>query len=141
METDRRRAARSAALFCILVLAIAAISPSIGGSPRAPGPGLVLWGVSPLLIAMGLRLAGRDWADAGWRPAFVGNVRWYLVAALAYPLASIAVTAASLAVSLTNVDAIPLAGFASTVLVALPIFLARLPAIKAGRHGYQPLPR
>ncbi len=47
-------------------------------------PWAMLFVMSPLLVAAALRLTGDGWSDAGLR--LTGRFRWYVVAALAFPL-------------------------------------------------------
>lgn len=49
--------------------------------------GLLLWLIAPLLTALLLRaLAGDGWKDFGLRPSLQGNVVWYVVSLLVYPV-------------------------------------------------------
>lgn len=49
--------------------------------------GMAIWLVLPLLTVVLLRLfAGDGWKDLGFRPNFKGNMKWYIVALLIYPL-------------------------------------------------------
>lgn len=49
-------------------------------------PGMLLWLVLPLISMLILRtFAGDGWKDAGLKPRLRGNIRWYLIALVAYP--------------------------------------------------------
>ncbi len=73
-------------LFSLLVLGVAFLAPNLGGSPAAPGPGFVVWGAAPLLVALLLRLVTRDWSDAGLRPHIRKNAIGYLLVLAACPV-------------------------------------------------------
>ncbi len=82
----RKKTIGSIVIFSILVLAVAFLAPLLGGSPSAMGPGFILWGAAPLLVALLMRLATRDWADAGLKPGFGRNAGWYLFGFIACPV-------------------------------------------------------
>lgn len=75
---ERKKSILFILLFCILVTVLAFISPLLGGSPLKPGPGFILWGIAPLFTAILLRIIGKDWSDAGFKPAFKRNKFWYI---------------------------------------------------------------
>lgn len=55
--------------------------------PSVEGIGQLLWIVLPVTTGALLRLlAGDGWRDAGVRPLFSGNGRWYLFSSLFFPL-------------------------------------------------------
>lgn len=83
---ERKKTLWLIALFSILVTSLAFAAPSFGGSPSSMGPGFILWGAAPLLVALFLRLITRDWADAGLKPGFRRNAGWYLFALIACPV-------------------------------------------------------
>lgn len=41
------------------------VEPLLGGSPAAPGTGVVLWGTAPLLVSLLMRIVTKDWSDLG----------------------------------------------------------------------------
>lgn len=58
-------------------------------NPPGQSLGLLLWLILPLITALLLRtFAGDGWADFGLWPALQGNIRWYGVTLLIYPLAA-----------------------------------------------------
>lgn len=83
---ERKKILWLIAIFSILVTSLAFVAPLLGGSPSALGPGFILWGAAPLLVALLMRLVTRDWADAGLKPGFRRNAGWYLFVLLACPV-------------------------------------------------------
>src|SRR5512133_2873468 len=83
---ERKKTIWLIAIFSILVTSLAFVAPLLGGSPSTMGPGFILWGAAPLLVALFLRLATRDWADAGLKPGFRKNAGWYFFVILACPI-------------------------------------------------------
>jgi membrane protease YdiL (CAAX protease family) len=59
-----------------------------GGDEDSRGLGNLIWLASPLIISLLLRaFAGDGWKDIGIKPNFKGNLGWYLVSIIIYPLA------------------------------------------------------
>jgi membrane protease YdiL (CAAX protease family) len=57
------------------------------GNPSSESLGMLLWLVIPVIITLLLRTFGGDgWKDFGIKPNFKGNIKWYLVALLVYPV-------------------------------------------------------
>src|SRR5512138_1420886 len=83
---ERKKTIWLIAIFSILVTSLAFVAPLLGGSPSAMGPGFILWGAAPLLVALLMRLITRDWADAGLKPGSRSNAGWYLFVLVACPL-------------------------------------------------------
>lgn len=147
-----RRTARWVVTFSLLVLALAFTGRSLGGSARQPGPGFVLWGATPLLVALGLRLATRDWSDLGLRPGLRGNARWYLLGFVAWPAAMIATLLVAAAAGKVRFEAFAPARFFGLALLALAGLLIPAFVEEFGWRGYlapkegrrarpQPVPR
>jgi hypothetical protein len=62
------------------------------GSPAGESLGMLLWLVAPATTALLLRAVGGDgWKDAGLRPNVRGNVVWYGVALIVYPILTLLV--------------------------------------------------
>jgi len=97
------------------------IDKLINAGSNEEAPGIMIWLVLPLIAALLLRaFAGDGWKDLGIKPNFKGNIKWYFIALIIYPL----VTAIILLlgkifgwISFSNfrID-IYLAGFAGTLL-------------------------
>jgi len=61
-------------------------------NPPTQQLGLLLWLITPLITALLLRaFAGDGWKDFGLRPAFKGNILWYVASLLIYPLVAVVV--------------------------------------------------
>lgn len=92
--TNEKRSKRNLAIFSVLVLGLASLAGAIepltkpeGAEPGAAGLGQLLWLITPLVIAVLLRIVGGDgWDDLGLRPNFKGNGLWWFVSALVFPV-------------------------------------------------------
>ncbi|MFH1851551.1 MAG: CPBP family intramembrane glutamic endopeptidase [Candidatus Neomarinimicrobiota bacterium] len=86
---------RNLAIFIIAVLAIGWIGRGLDilmGNPSSESLGMLLWLITPLLVSVLLRsFAGDGWKDFGIKPNFKGNLPWYIIALLVYPLLTIIV--------------------------------------------------
>lgn len=59
-------------------------------APHEDSLGMLLWLVAPLITVLGLRaFAGDGWSDAGFRPLLRGNIKWYMVSLLIFPVLTI----------------------------------------------------
>jgi hypothetical protein len=87
---SNRTTIRNLVIFTIIVLAIGWIGRGLDvmmGSPSTEGLGILLWLITPLVVSLLLRaFAGDGWKDFGIKPKFKGNLGWYLVALLVYPV-------------------------------------------------------
>ncbi|WP_312473520.1 type II CAAX endopeptidase family protein [Neobacillus sp.] len=66
--------------------------------------GMGLWLVLPLLTAILLRIISRDWKDIGIKPNFKGNIKWYLVSLVIYPLITIITVGFALLLGCTDLS-------------------------------------
>ncbi len=86
-------AIRNLALFAIVAMAAGWLGRGLDvavGSLASEGPGQLVWIAAPALTGLLLRGFGGDgWTDAGLRPLFGGNWRWYLFAILFAPVSSL----------------------------------------------------
>ncbi|UCC89498.1 MAG: CPBP family intramembrane metalloprotease [Anaerolineales bacterium] len=90
---SNRTTIRNLAIFIVVVLAIGWVGRGLDvmmGSPSPEGLGILLWLITPLAISLLLRaFAGDGWKDFGIRPNFKGNLVWYVVALLVYPVLTV----------------------------------------------------
>jgi membrane protease YdiL (CAAX protease family) len=85
---------RNLVIFTIIALAIGWIGVWLDG--RLPDQeeeetlGMALWLIAPLIVVILLRtFFGDGWRDAGLRPNFSGNLNWYAIAFLIFPVVTI----------------------------------------------------
>lgn len=125
-----------AVIFSFLVLALAFIGPLLGGSPSLPGPGFIIWGTAPMLVAVLLRLVTRDWSDAGLWPAIRKNGLWYIIAVLAYPIIMALTLLIGVTSSISSVSEFSIVSYLQTASTALPIFFFFALFEEFGWRGY-----
>lgn len=66
------------------------IDKNIGAHAEGDSPGMGIWLVLPLLTTLILRLfAGDGWKDIGLKLNLKGNVKWYIVSLLIFPLVTL----------------------------------------------------
>ncbi len=57
------------------------------GQPEGDSPGMGIWLVTPMLAAIAITLFSKgDWNEIGFKPNFKGNIKWYLIAVLIFPV-------------------------------------------------------
>lgn len=127
---NNRTTIRNLSIFTVIILAIGWIGRGLDallGNPAREGLGILLWISMPLVASLLLRaFAGDGWADFGIRPRFKGNLRWYLVAILVYPVATALILVVGRSASLITFPNASL----STLGIVFSIFaLALLPNI------------
>lgn len=135
-QKERKKTIRSIGIYCILVMAMAFLGPLMGGSPTEPGPGFVLWGAAPLLAALLMRIFGRDWSDAGFRPAIRKNAKCYLACILVFPVTTVLSLLIGESVSASAFTVFSPASFLKTFLAALPVFFVFAVFEEFGWRGY-----
>ncbi|MBI5934606.1 MAG: CPBP family intramembrane metalloprotease [Chloroflexi bacterium] len=121
-DSERKKTIWRVVIFLAVVMILTWVSPLLGGSPANMGPGFILWGMTPLLAAVGMRLATRDWADFGIKPGFKKNALWYVVSFIAIPILMLLALWKGVLTSITSISGFSLGEFLSTMLIALPIF-------------------
>jgi membrane protease YdiL (CAAX protease family) len=86
---------RNLAIFTFLVITMGWLGrwlDSLMGT--SPGIGQLVWIIAPLGVSFLLRaFAGDGWQDLGIRPNIRGNVTWYMVSILVYPVCTIIILA------------------------------------------------
>ena len=135
-DTKRKKTIGYILIFSFLVTMVTFISPRLGGSLSSPGPGLILWMTAPLLVAVLMRTITRDWSDAGLKPAIRKNARWYLLSALAGPVATVFTLLLGTMFSISSVSGFSTAQFLKAFLPALPIFFITSIFEEFGWRGY-----
>jgi membrane protease YdiL (CAAX protease family) len=91
---DSKRSIRNLVIFVLLVNAVGWLGrwvDSLAGSTSSQeGPGILIWLIAPLGVSLLLRVfAGDGWKDLGIRPAVKGNVLWYAISILVYPVCTV----------------------------------------------------
>lgn len=93
MNTNYRNAGatiRNLLVFTVVVLSVGFVGRGLDilmGNPATESFGMLLWLITPLGISLLLRaFAGDGWKDFGIKPNFKGNLAWYGVALLVYPV-------------------------------------------------------
>ncbi len=92
---DNKRTIRNLAIFAIIVLTSGWLGYGLDrlmNNPPTQQLGRLIWLIAPLITVLLLRaFAGDGWKDFGLRPAFKGNIIWYGVSLLIYPLVAVLV--------------------------------------------------
>ena len=87
---DPKRTLRHLAVFTLLVIGLGwlrRVLDSLTGSEAGAGIGTIIWIIAPLGVSFLLRaFAGDGWKDLGIRPAIRGNLAWYAISVLVYPI-------------------------------------------------------
>lgn len=92
---------RRIGFFAAAVLGIGWLGPLIDdavSNDAGQGPGQLLWIILPFATAMVLRWRGDGFGDAGLRPQYRANRRWYELSSAFYPIVMMAAVAGGLAV-------------------------------------------
>lgn len=84
-------AIRNLIIFIVVALSIGWlgvwVDRTIPDQPEEETLGMAIWLVIPLLVVIVLRtFMGDGWKDAGLKPNISGNIKWYLISFLIFPL-------------------------------------------------------
>jgi membrane protease YdiL (CAAX protease family) len=117
--------------FCIIAIPWLGIGLDLG---RGADPhdqnnslGWLLFIVTPLVVSLLLRaFAGDGWKDAGFKPAFKGNGRWYLFALLFHPVSILLIILLGFVFGATFVPEISTTKFALIGQAILVMFIPSL---------------
>jgi len=75
------------------------VDSALTEQPKGDSPGMGIWLVSPMLAAIAITIFSKgSWKDLGFNPNFKGNIKWYFIAALVFPV----VTAIVLIIGVTT---------------------------------------
>lgn len=90
MNKIKRITVRNLTIFTIVVLLSGWIGQALNvlmDTSTEEGLGMLLWLVAPLIATLCLRaFAGDGWYDTGIKPLFRGNVKWYMLSLLVFPV-------------------------------------------------------
>ncbi len=63
------------------------VDSTLPEQPKGDSPGMGIWLVLPMLTAVAITIFSKgSWKDFGFKPNFKGNIKWYLIAALIFPV-------------------------------------------------------
>lgn len=136
IESTRKKTIWSIVIFSVATIALAFIAPLLGGSPSSFGPGFVLWGAAPLLVAILIRTFTRDWSDSGFKPYFTRNARWYLISIIAFPIMTLLTIAIGNSASFASFSGFKLLPFLKLFLTAFSGFIIFALFEEIGWRGY-----
>jgi membrane protease YdiL (CAAX protease family) len=131
-----KKEVRYSVIFFLLVTIIAFVSPWLGGSPSSPGPGFILWGTAPLLVAMLMRTVTRDWSDAGLKPAIRENALWYGLTILAVPVMMGFTLLSGTMTSAASISGFSMGTYLNLVLPGIGVFFIFAVFEEFGWRGY-----
>jgi hypothetical protein len=90
IHNQSKTTVRNLTIFIIIVLVSGWVGRGLDilmGNPASEGLGILLWIITPLVLSLLLRaFAGDGWKDFGIKPNFKGNMAWYIVALLVFPV-------------------------------------------------------
>ncbi len=119
-KTNQKQAIRNIIIFAILVNGLAWLGPILGGDPTTPGPGFLVWGTAPIVAALVMKFLLRDEVFLGFKPALRGNVRWYALSLLAFPVSITIVLALGLLLGASTLSYFTVPAFV-TVMIPLAV--------------------
>jgi membrane protease YdiL (CAAX protease family) len=133
---ERGRTVIKVVVFTAAVNVVAWLGPLLGGDPTSIGPGFIVWGVAPILVAFLMSFFTKDWKDFGVRPHFRSNGRFYLLSVLAYPVAIAVVLLLGTLTGASRLENFSAAAFMEVFLPLLVTFLLFAIFEEVGWRGY-----
>jgi membrane protease YdiL (CAAX protease family) len=135
-QGEQKKTIGSIIIFSILVTSVAVLAPFLGGSPTSFGPGFLLWGAAPLLVAILMRIVMRDWSDAGFKPNFRKNALWFSLVIFTCPILVVITLSMGAAFSATSVSGFSMMTYLQMVLPGLGAFFIFAIFEEFGWRGY-----
>ena len=128
----RKRTWRNLIIFTTVVLLSGWIGQALNDSMDAAPEeslGMLLWLVAPLLASLGLRaFAGDGWHDIGLKPLLQGNVKWYILSLLIFPVLTLAGTGIGAMLGWITITGFDVSVFLQAFTLALvPNFIKNIP--------------
>ncbi len=82
---------RNTVIFIVIVILSgwigALVDSLLTEQSKGDSTGMGIWLVLPMLAAIAITIFSRgSWSDIGFKPNFKGNIKWYLIAALIFPV-------------------------------------------------------
>ncbi|WP_292387772.1 type II CAAX prenyl endopeptidase Rce1 family protein [Methanosarcina sp. UBA5] len=86
-----KKVIRNTVVFIVLVILSGWIGVLVDSSlpeqPKNESSGMGIWLVLPMLTAVAITIFSKgNWKDFGFNPNFKGNIKWYLIATLIFPV-------------------------------------------------------
>ncbi len=135
-DSERKKTIWYIVIFSLLVLAVTFIAPLLGGSLSKPGPGVILWGMAPMLVALLMRTVTHDWSDAGFNPAIRKNSRWYIFIILASAVMVVLLLLVGTMTSFSSVSGFSILPYLKMVLSGIAVFFVTATFEEVGWRGY-----
>lgn len=135
-DSERKKTIGYIVIFSILVMGVTFTAPLLGGSLSKPGPGVILWGMAPMLVALLMRTVTHDWSDAGFKPEIRKNVRWYIFIVLASSVMVVLLLLVGTMTSFASFSGFSLIPYLKMVLPGLAVFLITATFEEVGWRGY-----
>lgn len=136
IAAERKQAIRNIIIFAILVNVLAWLGPVLGGDPTTPGLGFLVWGTAPMVSALVMKFLLRDKVSLGFRPAFRGNGRWYVLSIFAFPVAIALVLALGLLLGASSISNFTARAFMTAMIPLAVTFFIFAFFEEVGWRGY-----
>lgn len=87
--------------------------------PTGNTPGMLIFITVPFLTVIIIRSISRDWHDFGFKPRFKGNLKWYVVGLIIFPIVTILVSGVALLFDLIEFSNFDISIFSAVVVASL----------------------